>query len=254
MFLEVKDLRVVFGGLVAVSDVSCDVEQGSVFGIIGPNGAGKSTFFNALSGVVPTQNGTVHLGGVDLTGKTPYARVRHGLARTFQSAQFFSSMTVLDNVMVARHTFANRSVFHGLLRTGKLRRSEEDETERARAILATTGLGDVAGSYVTELPILLRQKLVIALALATEPTLLMLDEPLAGLAPTDVNEFSDLLRTVADQGVTLLFIEHRLRALMALCDRIMVLESGAKIAEGTPEEIRNDPNVVRAYLGATYAA
>jgi branched-chain amino acid transport system ATP-binding protein len=254
MLLEVENLRVVFGGLVAVSDVSCNVEQGSVFGIIGPNGAGKSTFFNALSGVAPTQGGTVHLNGVDLGRLAAYQRVKEGVARTFQAAQLFPSMTVVDNVRAARHNFTCRSVVHSVFRTGRLRSSESVETRKALEILDRVRLHDSANWPTSRLTIIQRQQLAVALALATEPILLMLDEPLAGLAHGDVNEFTQLLRQLRDDGITLVVIEHRLRALMAMCDRIMVLDKGAKISEGTPEEIRVDEHVIRAYLGATYAA
>ncbi|MEX0758921.1 MAG: ABC transporter ATP-binding protein [Tistlia sp.] len=236
--LEVRNLSKRFGGLAAVNDVSLDVGQGEILGLIGPNGAGKTTFVNLLTGALPSTSGTMLYEGRDVTRLGPHQRCRLGMARTFQVPQPFGGMTVLENVMTA--------ALFGSSRTGRTRNSAE---ARARAVLDDVGLGEAADDRAVSLTTAGLKRLELARCLATEPSLIFLDEPLGGLNQTEVTEALDLIRSVRSAGATIIFIEHIMKAVMAVSDRVVVLANGAKLAEGTPSDIVADEQVQLAYLG-----
>jgi branched-chain amino acid transport system ATP-binding protein len=239
-----------FGGLTAVCEVTLELEQGALVGLIGPNGAGKTTCFNLMTGADTCSSGCVTWEGRDVTGLKDWQRARLGIARTFQNIRLWKDMTVLDNVRTVCRAAAAAGWIDGLLRTPRHRRVEAEVTAKAEALLARLGVGGYAGLRAGDLPYGPQRKLEIARALALEPRLLLLDEPAAGMNPS---EKSDLMRTVEalrrDLGLTILLIEHDMRFVMGVCERIYVLDHGERIAHGTPDEIRRDPKVIAAYLG-----
>ena len=252
--LVVEGLTVAFGGLVAVNDVGFSVAEGSVHGLIGPNGAGKTTAFNLISGLYAPSAGTIALAGVPLVGRPTWERARCGLARTFQNIRMFADMTALENVMAGAHLRIASNLADSLLRTTRFRDAERSAVARAQKLLAFVGLGDVAGRRAGTLPYGDQRRLEIARALASQPKLLMLDEPAAGMNPAETARLGELLATLKAEGLTLLIVEHDMHFVMRLCDRITVLNFGRKIAEGSPAAIRTDATVVEAYLGAKVAS
>jgi len=250
--LDVQGLSRRFGGLAAVSDVSFSVEEGAIHGLIGPNGAGKTTTFNVISGFYRPTAGRVVYQGRDIGGLGTAEIARRGLVRTFQSTTLFREMTVLENVLVGRHLHAGASFLRRLF--GFAAAVERDARTAAEALLAFVGLAARAGDLAGSLSHGMQRALGIAVALAAEPKLLLLDEPFTGMNPEETGTMMGLMRKVRDRGVTMLLVEHDMTAVMGLCDRITVLSFGRLLAEGDPAAIRNSPAVIEAYLGASLDA
>jgi branched-chain amino acid transport system ATP-binding protein len=248
--LEVADVTRRFGGLIAVNSVTLSVEQGEIRGLIGPNGAGKTTLFNVVSGALPPTAGRIRLAGRDITGVAMHRLVRAGLVRTFQHAQLFPTFSVFRNVLVGLHVHARSGFWSGLLDLPALRRHNAALEERAAEIIRFTGLAGREGEAAGSLPHGHKRILQVAIGLAPRPTLLLLDEPVAGMNHADVDRMMALVRRLRDeQGITIVLVEHNIRAVMNVCDRISVLQFGRLIAEGTPEVVAADPTVIEAYLG-----
>ena len=247
--LRVEGLTKNFGGLAAVNGVDMLVEQGELVGLIGPNGAGKTTFFNLVTGYTRPSSGTVTFEGKEVTGKRPHSVAARGMVRSFQQDNVFADFTVLQNVQLACHLNCGINFWQTVFRTRSSRRNENRIKQRAEEILEVVGISQLAGTAAGSLPHGHKRMLGIAVALACEPKLLLLDEPLAGMNTAEVDETIALVRKLWESGLSVLLIEHNMRAAMSLCQRFVVLSFGKKIAEGTPDEIRNDPEVIRAYLG-----
>ncbi len=247
--LEVTDLRREFGGLMAVFDVSFEVQTGEILAIIGPNGAGKTTTFNLISGVLPPTGGEIHFLGHLLNGLKPHVITSLGLARTFQSVRLFGNMTALENVMVGRHVKSRYGLLGAACRLPRARREEKMIREQAMKQLSRVGLEGKANDNALSLPFGQQRLLEIARALATEPRLLILDEPGSGLNRLEKEELDRLIRSIRDDGITVLLVEHDMQFVMDIADRIIVLDYGQKIAEGTPWEVQTNERVIAAYLG-----
>ena len=249
VLLEVDHVTLRFGGVVALNDVSFSLRKGEIFGLIGPNGAGKTTCFNAMTGVYRPTSGNIRFQGESIVGKKKHEITRGGIARTFQNVRLFPEMTALENVMVGADAHHKTSVISALFRLPRHTREERTGRDRSYQLLRFVGIERRAGDVARNLSYGEQRRLEIARALATNPTLLCLDEPAAGFNPAEKVELLALIRKIRDSGVTVLLIEHDMRLVMGVTDRIVVLEFGKKIAEGTPAEVRDNPAVVAAYLG-----
>ncbi len=249
MLLEVVHLTKSFGGVVAVADVSFALPAGRIHSIIGPNGAGKTTLFNLIAGVYAPSGGRIRLDGDDVAGLKPHELAARGVGRTFQTPQIFADMTAAENVMVGRHRQLDRRLLPSLVGWKSVAAADRAARAGADALLAKVGLGDAAGTQAGALPYGAMKRLEIARALAGEPRLLLLDEPAAGLNPTETAEIDRLIQQIAAGGVTVILVEHDMKLVMAVSDHVIVLESGRKLAEGTAAEIRADAAVIAAYLG-----
>lgn len=248
--LEVSNLGIAFGGLQAVAQFDLTIETGHLYGLIGPNGAGKTTVFNMLTGVYRPTEGNIVLDGKDITGKNPELINKAGIARTFQNIRLFNEMTVLDNVKVGMHNQAPYGMWTGILRLPAYREKEHEMNRQAHKLLKIFDLDAQADLKASQLPYGKQRKLEIARALATNPKLLLLDEPAAGMNPNETAELMNTVRSVRDQfGIAILLIEHDMNFVMGICEEITVLDYGRIIARGDGKSIRNNPKVIAAYLG-----
>lgn len=248
--LEAKDISIVFGGLKAVSNFNINIKEGQLVGLIGPNGAGKTTAFNILTGVYKPTSGEVYLDGENITKLSSNVRVEKGITRTFQNIRLFKKMSVLDNVKAACNTHMKYSVFSAIFRTKKFWKVEKEMDEKVKQILDVLGLTEYQEEIASNLPYGMQRKLEIARALATSPKIILLDEPAAGMNPTETEELMVTIKLVREIfNVTILLIEHDMKLVMGICEWITVLSFGEVIATGTPEQIKNNKDVITAYLG-----
>lgn len=249
-FLDIKSLTKNFGGVDAVSNVDLSVRQGEILGVIGPNGAGKTTFFNLISGVIRSDKGSVLLKSKNVTGFAPHRISKRGLARTFQATNCYPNATVLENMTRALNAAVGGSLWSSFFTTRAVRREYEEARMRTLSLFSLLGLNSAFNELPSELPYGKQRQLQLGIALTSAPEILLLDEPVSGMNPTEINEMAEIVNRIHDMGITIILVEHNMDFVMGLCKRIIVLDHGVKIAEGTSEEIRNNPAVIEAYLGA----
>ncbi len=250
--LKLVNVTKQFGGLTAVDNLSMNIDSGTIHSLIGPNGAGKTTTTNLIEGVYPPTSGKIYFQDMDITGKETYEIARYGLGRTFQNIKLYNTMTAVENVMVGGHQLASLGLFASLVRVRKFNHEEKVLREKAEELLAYVGLSEIRNEYVKNLPYGKKKVLELARALMTDPQLLLLDEPAAGLNPSERSAFIDLLNRIHKQGKTLFLIEHNMDVVMNISEMITVINFGAKIAEGTATEVQNNSEVIKAYLGERY--
>lgn len=248
-FIQLNGITKKFGGLTAVDNVDFEIEQGKITAIIGPNGAGKSTFFNLINGFHKPTSGTILFEGKDITNTPVHIGARLGIARTFQTTHLFEQATVIDNVIVGHRLRTKSKLYDAIFRTRREKQEEQNAYQKALEVLDFVGLTHMAKTPVSTIPQEAKKRVAIALALATDPKIMFLDEPAAGINPDETEGLAQLMKKLAASGITICTIEHKMQMIMGLADKIMVLNHGAKIAEGTPTEIKNNPIVIEAYLG-----
>jgi len=252
MLLTAQNIAKQFGGLKALQDVSFEIDQGQIFGLIGPNGAGKTTLFNCLTGVYKPTSGKFVFDGKNITGLSEVKAAQRGIARTFQNIRLFKEMTALENVMVGRHSRTSAGLWGAMVRDKKTSGEEKDIHHKSQQLLEFVDLKGSEDFPAKNLPYGHQRRLEIARALATEPKLICLDEPAAGMNPNEVSDLMRLIKKIRDSGVTVLLIEHHMKVVMGICDGLAVLDGGEKIAQGHPDRIKNDPQVIAAYLGTQH--
>ena len=250
VLMEAKKISKYFGGLKAVDEVDMKINKGEVFGVIGPNGAGKTTFFDVTSGLKPTTSGEIWFDGENITNKKPEHIAKKGLARTFQNIKLFSEMTVLDNVKIGFHMHTKTNMFDAILHDRRYKNDEKMVHDKGMELLDRIGLSQYTDTEAGNLAYGTQRKVEIARALAMEPKILLLDEPAAGMNPQETMSLLEFVKNLNSEGYTIVVIEHDMKFIMNICDRILVLNYGRKICEGTPELIKNDENVCKAYFGS----
>ncbi|MBL6958081.1 MAG: ABC transporter ATP-binding protein [Rhodospirillales bacterium] len=248
--LKVENLSKVFGGVHAVEDLSFTINQGKIHSIIGPNGAGKTTLFNLITGIYTPTQGRIAFDDKDIVGLAPYQLAALGMSRTFQNLQIFFNMSALENVMVGLHLHLDRRLFPALFRLGGIAAKESQAEEEAADLMRFVGLGQYVGSESSSMPYGALKRLEIARAMAAKSRILLLDEPAAGLNPSETAEIDELIRKISETGVTVVLVEHDMHLVMGISDHILVLDYGKKLAEGTAREVRANPDVIAAYLGS----